>query len=508
MNEGKSIIRQNETTSNRVVAKTMRVSAAAMVLVFILNMVGIFTIETNVMLIATIITIILLLIPTLMVNVLKLDAPYLKWIFVSIAIIFESILIITLNWHAIVLFIFAIGIATMYFSRSLSLFATIGSVICFSVAQWIAYVAEFTPDTHMRSATTTLVNCIVPRAICLLAVSAIFLGITSRMKKLLEKILDADAQEKMVASLNTMHEKSMKVSESLSNTISILSEVSDHTAAGNKRISEGSQKASEGSERTLSDLNEVSDNVTSISSNLSKLAESTERISALSESVQQLSGDNSKNMNKTMEGFEKITASTERSKNIINGLEESSQAIKQIVEVITNISSQTNLLALNASIESARAGEAGRGFAVVADEIRKLSEQTKEAVEDISRIIGDVLSATGNAVNSIDESMTLVNEGMEGVKLTEESSSKMSEASLVMNDRIREINDLTKEVASYAEKIVNIVINAKSISEQNLGQLEAVTKESNDGLTDIARLESLVDEIKSVSSELAEVVNA
>lgn len=507
MNENNSVIRHNERVSNRVVAKTMRVSACAMVLVWVLNLVGIFIIDPTVVAIAAIVVILLLLVPTLLVNVLKLDGPYLKWLFVTIAILFESVLIVTLNWHAIVLFIIAVGIATLYFSRPLNIYAIVGSIVCYSIAQWIAFKTQFTPDPHMDDAKSTILFCIIPRAISLAAVSFIFLGLNGRMTRFLEKMVDADAQDKMVEQLNLVHEKSVRVSDSLANTIEILSEVSENTAAGNKQISERSALAAEGSTKTLNELGEVSENITSISDSLARLAGSTDEISGLSESVKTLSGDNSSNMERTREGFVRITESTLRSKEIITGLETSSQAIKQIVDVITSISSQTNLLALNASIESARAGEAGRGFAVVADEIRKLAEQTQSAVEDISHIIDEVVGATGNAVVSIDESMALVNEGMEGVKATEESSNKMSEASDVMDGKIREINVLTKEVADYAGKIVAIVGNVKEISRESLNQLEEVTRASDEGLQDIARLEDLVNEIRTVSGELTEAVN-
>ena len=59
---------------------------------------------------------------------------------------------------------------------------------------------------------------------------------------------------------------------------------------------------------------------------------------------------------------------------------EQTSKINEINDFIQEIVSQTSLLALNASIEAAHAGEFGRGFAVVAQQIKKLAEQSHEAV--------------------------------------------------------------------------------------------------------------------------------
>ena len=76
----------------------------------------------------------------------------------------------------------------------------------------------------------------------------------------------------------------------------------------------------------------------------------------------------------------------------MQGINQSSRKIGDIIGVIDGIAFQTNILALNAAVEAARAGESGRGFAVVASEVRALAQRSAAAAKEIKTLITESLN--------------------------------------------------------------------------------------------------------------------
>ncbi|MGF1739820.1 methyl-accepting chemotaxis protein [Vibrio profundum] len=160
-------------------------------------------------------------------------------------------------------------------------------------------------------------------------------------------------------------------------------------------------------------------------------------------------------------------------------LEEASQKIDSVMEIITGIAEQTNLLALNAAIEAARAGDQGRGFAVVADEVRNLAVRTVEAVSEISDTIETMKKESSEVITYISQSETAVRTGQEQGRKAMGALSKITEKAGQASEETELISNSIRELAGTSQSMAN---NMTSIStamadlEQNNEQMRVTSQ--------------------------------
>ncbi|WP_186645949.1 methyl-accepting chemotaxis protein [Fluviispira vulneris] len=128
--------------------------------------------------------------------------------------------------------------------------------------------------------------------------------------------------------------------------------------------------------------------------------------------------------------------------------------INKISDEIQYISDQTNLLALNAAIEAARAGEHGRGFSVVAEEVRKLSDRTSLASNNIIQIVGKVNSSVRDISRSL----------LENLKKNTEKKTHVDHA---VNELVRTAEESTEV---FTKLISNAVASSESVA-KNIDQI-------------------------------------
>ncbi len=263
----------------------------------------------------------------------------------------------------------------------------------------------------------------------------------------------------------------------------------EEISAGMDKISDGSELQNNMLQKLILIMDELSVSINQVYDTVSEAADLSRRIAADARS-----GDASmQSMNRSM----------------IN-VSQSSDDMRNILNMISDISEHINLLSLNAAIEAARAGEAGRGFAVVADEVSKLADQTASSIKEIEKLINlntaeiqtgfeavknstDAAAKIISGVNSIDNKIVMINEQMirqkdinstvsEKIKLVMEMSDEIAystgEHKIAVSEivsSISSINDVAQNIAGNSEEIAGSSENLANLAEK-LKQIISVVK--------------------------------
>ena len=501
MGSKSGVLVQNEKQANKAVSKVMRITFIIFTLVYILNVLGIFIVDMKVMTMAYVLGSIMLWMPTILVNVAKQDGSYVKYALTICAVIFITIVTSTLGYHVVLLYIYAIAIASLYFSKKINVMTMILSVIGVSAGQIICFWFNIFPDKNFTTLYKLIVYGIVPRAMVLIAIAAIFTMLCERTTGMLSNLMNAEEQERMIEEMRLMQEKSEETSRTLMGMVKELSHITENSMESNRQIVEETGNVMDSFSKNSEEITGINERTQDINARLEELTAINRQLSDLANQVNQLSKENQDKMNSATESMEQIHRSTNECKEIVWKLGEESKEILGIIQVITGISQQTNILALNATIEAARAGEHGKGFAVVAEEIQKLAEQTRKAVDNIGTIVTASVEDTGRAVKVMEQSAELTETGMESMSEVGSSTASITSSNEKMTKQIMEMDHTVENIWIQSNEVAKGMQQVNVSTQNNYQAIEQVNAATQENSAGVEMIEDMVVRIRKMAEK-------
>lgn len=296
------------------------------------------------------------------------------------------------------------------------------------------------------------------------------------------------------------------ISHVVADNLSMISATTEELTKSTELIADSSIGVAEGSDNQNRQVEELNDLVQNIKLDIENVSKKAAHTFELSKETQKSITDGGKQLDVQANGLEAFVTSIHTTSKTVEELNQSSEEIKSIIDLIHNISSQTNLLALNASIEAARAGEAGKGFAVVADEIRKLAEETSVSAKRINHIVLNISTKTINVKGSMDDLVdrTLVQEqSMDALKKELNVVFERTDQSLLQSKEITEVS------ADIDDEFNTIIISTKEIQEiarSNADNTQSVASAVEEQTASFEEVSASISAIDGKAKELIEIV--
>ena len=328
------------------------------------------------------------------------------------------------------------------------------------------------------------------------------------------EIKSNDEIGKLSRSFNSMTEniKSLvfdvkKVTEGLLHINEVTGATQQNILSGMEIITENTQLVSTDTDKLNRVINMSVNSFEAITKKVHNIKEQSTNMYLKAENIKNINNTNIstvtslKHINK--ESTDKLNGVNMSFKELYTGL----MGIKDIVDVVNNISKRTHILSLNASIEAASAGQYGAGFSVVAREIRNLSESIVEQMCKIQDIVSSVNNNMSKTETSIDEVNRVFNEQDSAINDTIISYQKALSSTDDIVSSIGNIDLSIDALNNENSSVINTLKEVNIICSEFTRSVSEISSVIENQYIETKNMDSLVQQLENSTNELREKIN-
>ncbi|WP_414632409.1 methyl-accepting chemotaxis protein [Achromobacter sp. UBA5777] len=232
----------------------------------------------------------------------------------------------------------------------------------------------------------------------------------------------------------------------LASTVARIRTGVDSIASASGEIAAGNTDLSSRTEQQAASLEETAASMEQLSSTVKQNADSAKQANQLAAAASETASRGGATVSEVVSTMNAISASSVK--------------ISDIVSVIDGIAFQTNILALNAAVEAARAGEQGKGFAVVAAEVRTLAQRSAQAAKEIKVLIEDTVQKIGQGSGSAERAGATMQEIVSSVQRVTDIMGEIAAASAEQADGIEQVNRAVSQMDEVTQQNAALVEEA------------------------------------------------